>query len=178
MKSYRWTCNACNTGNDSNTTKCKQCGCPANASGEDIEKHKDPEAFRKNKAKESANTKYYKSLSSLTLFIPMAAGACLASGKWESLAIFLFLVVYLVVINIELLIYLWGNNWAKKMFIAFFSAYSILFLFRLIFINENSDGVYWVVLGMILLMAIQYFYFFVSERGKQLFNDFFESNYS
>lgn len=178
MKTYRWTCNACDTGNDSNTSKCKQCGCPANASGEDIERHIDPEGFRKNKAKEEANTKYYKSLSSITLIIPMAAGACLANGGWESLAIFLFLVVYLVIMNIDLLIYLWGNSWAKKTLAVFFSVYSILFIFRLIYINENSDGVYWVVMVMMLLMAIQYFYFFVSERGKQLFNDFFESRYS
>ncbi len=177
MKTYRWTCNACDTGNDSNATKCKQCGCPANASGEDIEKHKDPEGFHKKKAKEGASVDFYKNLTFLTLGIPMAAGACIVSGSLEFIAAFIFLVFCLIIMNIELLIYLWRNSWAKKTLAVFFSAYSLLFVFRLIFIDENSNGVYWVVLVMLGLMAIQYFYFFVSERGKQLFNDFFESHH-
>ena len=173
MKTYRWTCNACEAGNDSNTTKCKLCGCPANASGEEIEQRINP----KGKAKKEEHARYIKSLYSISVGFPMATGFCLIKGGVESFAILLFASVILAVTSFEVIKHLWTNIWARKTLGIFFGLNLILFLIRLAFIDNGSDAVYWMVLLMLITSAFQYFYFFRSERGEDLFNEYFESKY-
>ena len=57
MSTYRWSCNACGAGNEPEVSVCNACGCPSTASTEDIEKHRDPKGFEKNKAKEHYSKK-------------------------------------------------------------------------------------------------------------------------
>ena len=177
MKAYRWTCNACDTGNDSNTTKCKNCGCPANASGEDIERHKDPEGFHKNKAEKEGKERYLKGLSAITIWIPMATAICIFRGGIESIAILFFIGIFLIIKNIDIFLHIWNTTWSRATLLVFSSLQFILFSIRSTLIDDNSSAVYWFVLFLIFLMAVQYFYFFISERGKQLFSEFFESHY-
>ncbi len=174
MKTYRWTCNACDAGNDSNTTSCKQCGCPDNASGEDIEKYKDPDGFHKQNTKREAKDTYFKSLMSLIVWIPMATAFCLFRGGIESIAILLFVGVFLVITNIEVFLHISANTWARATLLAFFSLQFILFSIRLTLIDDNSDAVYWMVFIMLIVWITQYVYFFKSKRGRNLFADYIE----
>lgn len=56
MSGYRWTCQACQAGNEPNLDKCELCGCPANAGAEDIERHKNPEGLNRRKTLTIYNT--------------------------------------------------------------------------------------------------------------------------
>ena len=47
MVGYRWTCNACHTGNSPDADLCTKCGCFATADSEEIDKHLDPQGYEK-----------------------------------------------------------------------------------------------------------------------------------
>ncbi len=49
----------------------------------------------------------------------------------------------------------------------------VLILFLVFFIPENNALVMWIALMLMALLAAMYFYFFKSQRGKDVFNNFY-----
>ncbi|MEI8640442.1 hypothetical protein P4S68_02585 [Pseudoalteromonas sp. Hal099] len=101
MKGYRWTCNACSVGNASNETHCSKCGCSATAGTEDIEKHKNPEGFKKRKTIEE----YKKQLLPL-LFSPFFLVIYMHNGKFEIALLLFVAVAFIITKNLKLLLYI------------------------------------------------------------------------
>lgn len=169
MAGYRWTCQACQAGNEPNLAKCEFCGCSANASSEDIEKHLNPEAFKKNKAKEQ----YSKSLF-IYFFIPFFAAIHAINGTYESLLLLLGLTVAISIKNIKLLKHIWDDSWARTSLITISSLFSVSILIRIFLIPDNSSLVWWSALSYVFLATFSFYYFFSSKNGKRVFNEYYE----
>lgn len=168
MVGYRWRCQACQAGNEPNLDKCAFCGCPANAGSEDIEKHINPDAFKKKKAKEE----YSKSLF-IYFFIPFFAANHALNGRYESLVIILAIVAFISVKNINLLIHIWNDRWARMTLITIASIFMVSILYRRVFMLDDSPHVWLLALSYLVLSPLSYYYFFKSENGERVFGDYY-----
>lgn len=168
MVGYRWTCQACESGNEPHLDKCAFCGCPANAGSEDIEKHNNPEGFKKKKAKEE----YSKSLF-IYFLIPCFAAIYAVNGRYESLLLTFGVTTAVSFKNIKLLSHIWRDNWARTSLITISSLFLALILVRMFFIPDNSGLVSWLVLSNFLLGSLSYHYFFKSKNGKRVFSEYY-----
>ncbi|MBO9492004.1 hypothetical protein J7384_16710 [Endozoicomonas sp. G2_1] len=168
MSGYRWTCQACQTGNEPNFDQCQFCGCPANAGSEDIEKHINPEGFKKKKAKEQYSNSLF-----VYFFIPFFAAIYAVNGRHESLVILLGMAVVVTINNIKLLTHIWNDRWARNSLIVIASLFLASILVRIFIIPNNSPLVWWSALFYFLLAPSSFYYFFYSRNGKRVFNEYY-----
>jgi len=168
MIGYRWTCLACQAGNEPNLDKCEFCGCPASAGAEDIEKHTDPEKFKEKKAKEQ----YLNSLF-IYFFIPFFSAIHAVNGSYGSLVLILGITAVVSFKNIKLLAHIWRDNWARFSLITISGLFLVSILFRIFLIPDNSDLVWWLVIYYFLLAPFSFYYFFYSKNGKRVFSEYY-----
>jgi len=168
MKGYRWTCNACSVGNDSNESHCTKCGCSSTAGTEDIEKHRNPEGFKKSKTIEE----YKKQLLPL-LFSPFFLAIYMHNGKFE-IALLLFVsVAFLIIKNLKLLLYICNDKKAKTMLIMFSGTLLLFILTRIYLIPNSSNVVGW---GVLFYFVFTFGFMFYFTKGKR-FNMLLEQHY-
>jgi len=168
MSEYRWTCQACQAGNEPNLKKCEFCGCAANAGAEDIEKYTNPEGFKKKKTKEQ-----YSNVLFIYCFIPFFAVIYALNGRHENLIIFLGIMVAVSVNNIKLFTHIWNDNWARTTLITISSLLLISILVRIFLIPNESPLVWWFVLFYCLLTPSSSYYLFNSKNGKRVFSEYY-----
>ncbi|WP_163131045.1 hypothetical protein [Agarivorans sp. Alg241-V36] len=168
MVGYRWTCQACESGNEANLDKCAFCGCPANAGSEDIEKHTNPEGFKKKKAKEQYSNSLF-----IYFFIPFFAAIYALNGRYESLLLLIGITAVISIKNIKLLRHIWSDNWARTTLISISSLFLISILVRIFIIPDNSPFVWWSALFYFLLAPSSFYYFFSSQNGKRVFREYY-----
>ncbi len=168
MVGYRWTCQACEAGNEPNLDKCEFCGCPANAGSEDIEKHTSPDGFKKKKAKEQYSNSLF-----IYFFIPFFAAIHAVNGRYETLLLLLGITVAFSYKNIKLLTHIWNDDWARTSLITISSLFLASILIRIFLIPDNSDLVWWSALFHFLLTPISFYYFFNSHNGKRVFSEYY-----
>ncbi|MDI5831560.1 zinc finger Ran-binding domain-containing protein [Shewanella xiamenensis] len=169
MASYRWTCNACEAVNEPKSTYCSKCGCSATAGSEEIEKHINPEGFKKKKAKKEYIDSLY-----IYFFIPFVAALYFFSGRYESLLLMLGITLAISFKNIQLLKHIWSDSWARNTMAFFSSALLLLLLARMFIIPDGSELVSWGFFTYFVLNIIQYFYFFKSSRGVAVFDSYYK----
>ncbi|WP_077343649.1 hypothetical protein [Pseudocolwellia agarivorans] len=168
MKGYRWTCNACSVGNASNETHCSLCGCSATAGTEDIEKHKNPEGFKKRKTIEE----YKKQLLPL-LFSPFFLVIYMHNGKFEIALLLFVAVAFIITKNLKLLLYISTDKKAKTMLITFSCTLLLFILTRIYLIPDNSSAVGW---GVLFYFTFTFGFMFYFTKGKR-FNNLLEQYY-
>lgn len=168
MSGYRWTCQACQAGNEPNLDKCEFCGCPANAGTEDIEKHKNPEGLKKRKAKEQYSNSLF-----IYFFIPFFAAIHAVNSRYETLIILLGLTAVFSVKNMKLLIHIWNDHWARNTLITISSLFLASILIRIFIIPNDSPLVWWSALFYFLLAPSSFYYFFNSQNGKRVFSEYY-----
>jgi hypothetical protein len=168
MVGYKWTCQACQAGNEPNLDKCEICGCPASAGAEDIEKHTNPEGFKKKKAKEQYSNSLF-----IYFFIPFFAAIHAVNGRFESLIILLGIAAVVSFKNIKLLTHIWSDNWARPSLITISTLFLASILVRIFLIPDNSDLVWWSALFYFLLAPFSFYYFFNSKNGKRVFSEYY-----
>ncbi|WP_221076975.1 zinc finger Ran-binding domain-containing protein [Agarivorans aestuarii] len=169
MVGYRWTCNACGMGNEPHLSNCSSCGCSATAGSEEIEKHIDPEGFKKKIAK-----KKYMDILFFYFFIPMLSIIYVLSGKLESLVFLILIVSVSLTKNYKLLMHIFSDIWARNTALMFSGSYASLMLVRVFVIPNNSELVNWLAFMIGVLPIAFYFYFFKSQKGVQVFNRYYE----
>ncbi len=171
MKGYRWTCNACRFGNDSNKTHCTNCGCSSTAGTEDIEKHKNPEGFNKRTKIEE-----YKKQVLPLLFSPCFLAIYMHNGKIE-IALLLFVSVsFLITKNLKLLQYICTDKKAKTMLVTFSSVLLVFFLVRIYLIPNNSSLVGWGLMFYFIFTLGFLFYFSKGKLFSRLFEQFYKES--
>ena len=171
MKGYRWTCNACSVGNAPNETHCSNCGCSSTAGTEDIEKHKNPEGFKKRKTIEE-----YKQQLLPLLFSPFFLVIYMHNGKFE-IALLLFVsVVFLITKNIKLFLYIVNDKKAKNILITFTCTLLLFILTRIYLIPDNSSAVGWGVLFYFIFTFGFMFYFTKGKRFNNLLDKFYQKS--
>ncbi|KIO38091.1 hypothetical protein [Shewanella sp. cp20] len=168
MVGYRWTCQACEAGNEPNLDKCEFCGCPANAGSEDIEKHTSPEGFKKRKAKEQYSNSLF-----IYFFIPFFAAIHAVNGRYETLLLLLGITAAFSYKNIKLITHIWNDDWARTSLITISSLFLASILIRIFLIPDNSDLVWWSALFHFLLIPFSSYYFFKSKNGKRVFSEYY-----
>jgi hypothetical protein len=166
MSGYRWTCQACQAGNEPNLDRCEFCGCPANAGSEDIEKHINPEGFKKKKAKEEYSNSLF-----IYFLIPFFAAIHVVNGRHESLIILLGITAVVSVKNIKLLTHIWRDVWARNSLITISSLFLVSILVRIFIIPDESPLVWWSALFYFILAPSSFYYFFNSKNGKRVFSE-------
>jgi hypothetical protein len=171
MQGYRWTCNACNIGNASNQTHCTNCGCSSTAGAEDIEKHKNPEGFKKDKTIEE----YKKQIMPL-LFSPFFLVIYMHNGKFEIALLLLVSVAFLITKNSKLLQHLYSDKKAKNMLLTFSCILLLFILLRIYVIPDDSDFVVWGVLFYFVFALGFIFYFTKSKRFNMLFEQYYKKS--
>ena len=173
MASYRWTCNACGSGNEPETTHCSKCECSATAGAEEIEKHKNPEAFRKKKA--------YKSYESYTTILVAFPAFLLFYSVTRSFVVLILLVISAVlsgVIQFKLLALLWRTRWARITIVTSATFLTLMLSIRVFFIEDESNLVWLIVFLNLMVMAFCYYSLFKSQRGKLLFEEYYNKNFT
>tara|TARA_Y100000588_G_scaffold384946_1_gene477263 strand:+ start:3440 stop:3970 length:531 start_codon:yes stop_codon:yes gene_type:complete len=168
MSGYRWTCQACQAGNEPNLDKCEFCGCPANAGAEDIERHKNPEGFNRRKTVEE-----YKRKVLPLLFSPCFFAIYMHSGKVETALLLFVTFFFLITRNIKLLKYIFLNKKAKNILITFSSAMLSFFLARFYLIPHDSPLVGW---GLMFYFIFSLGFVLYFSKGN-LFNTLFDQYY-
>ena len=169
MPDYRWTCNACESGNEAADDLCYNCGCASTAGGpESIEKYLDPKKYFKRRAHED----YKKDLMHF-FFVPFFAVVFVFNGNIISFFLLAFSVFILITKRTPLLKHIWSDIWARNTIVVLTTAYTAIILIRILFIPNDSELVKWIAILTMVLPAFMYFYFFKSERGKDVFDRFY-----
>ena len=169
MPSYRWTCNACESGNEASDDLCHNCGCASNAGGsEEIEKYSNPKKYFKITARE----KYIRDLM-FFFFIPFFAVVFVFSGNVVSLLFLAFSAFLLITKRSRLIKHIWNDIWARNTIVALTAVYTSIFLVRILFVSNDSELIKWLALLAMALPVFMYFYFFKSERGKNVFDRYY-----
>tara|TARA_R110002012_G_scaffold320517_1_gene544356 strand:- start:42 stop:557 length:516 start_codon:yes stop_codon:yes gene_type:complete len=168
MKGYRWTCNACSIGNDSINTHCTSCGCSSTASTEDIERHKNPEGFKKDRKIEE----YKKQIVPL-LFSPFLLAVYLHNGSMEIALVLFASVAFIITKNFKMLQHICNDKKAKAMLLTFSCTLLLFILTRIYLIPDNSSAVGW---GILFYFVFTFGFMFYFTKGKR-FNKLLEQYY-
>lgn len=168
MASYRWTCNACGSGNEPDTTHCSKCKCSATAGAEEIEKHKNPEAFRKKKSYKS-----YESYTTVLVALPVFLIIYAVNRNFETLALLIVSTALSGIIQFKLIALLWRTLWARLTILTSATLLTLILSVRVFFIEDESDLVWLSVVLLVSVMTYTYYSLFKSQRGKLLFEEYY-----
>ena len=168
MASYRWTCNACGSGNEPQVEYCEKCNCSATAGAEEIEKHKNPEAFRKKK-----NYKIYESYMAVIVSIPFFIVLYSVNRSYEVLLFLVASAFISGIIQFKLIVFMWNTIWARFTIITSSILLVLILLIRMFFIEDESHLVWLIVVLNTVIMTFTYYSLLKSRRGKLLFEAYY-----
>ncbi|MDT0593222.1 hypothetical protein [Glaciecola petra] len=171
MVRYNWTCNACGLGNEPNSSICKNCGCEAGASAEEVEKHNDPEGFKKKQFKNS----FQKDLGQL-LFLPFSIVLVTFTGRLVFAALIILSIFSLLKFQKKLLSFIFSDLWLRKVIMAASIGMALLLMVRIVFIPDDSVLVIWLSVGIVLGLAIAYLLLFKTSKGKLAFERYYQGS--
>lgn len=169
MVGYNWKCNACGIGNEHNSSICQNCGCEAGASAEEVEKHNNPEGFKKKQFKNS----FQKDLGQL-LFLPFSIVLVTFTGRLVFAALILVSIFTLLKFQKKLLSFIFSDLWLRKVILAASIGMALLLMVRIVFIPDDSVLVIWVSVGIVLGVSITYFLLFKTKKGMLAFERYYK----
>ncbi|WP_218313345.1 hypothetical protein, partial [Alteromonas antoniana] len=168
---YKWRCTACESLNESSTSICRKCGCPAGASVEEVEQHLNPEKVRTDKVRNA----FDKKLTQL-LFLPFSAVIFSLTGRLEFLAVLALSSVFFFKTQSSFISFLKTEKWLRNVLVSCSILLVILIASRILFIPDNSIFVGWLSFGYLIITVFAYFLLFKHQRGKEAFSRYYQAN--
>ena len=123
--------------------------------------------FQKN-----SKRKIYKGFNAF-LFYSIFAVVFVFSGNVVSLLFLAFSAFLLITKRSRLIKHIWNDIWARNTIVALTAVYTSIFLVRILFVSNGSELIKWLALLAMALPVFMYFYFFKSERGKNVFDRYY-----
>ena len=167
MPDYRWVCNACESVNEASEDTCQSCGIASSASPDEIKKHQNPREYYREKAYET----YFRDLS-FFFFFPCFLIVFIVNGKVVHFLLLAASAIFLLFRSSRLIKHIWGDEWARATLICCTVLYASLIIIRILFVEDGSKIIPWLVSAVLSLPVLAYFYFFKSQRGQRVFEEY------
>ena len=168
MPEYRWICNACESANEASEETCQSCGIAFSATPDDIRKQQNPREFYREKAYEI----YFRELS-FFFFFPFFLIVFMVNGREISFLLLAATAIFFLFRSYRLMKHIWRDAWARTTLIFSAVLYSSLIAVRILFVEDGSNIIPWLALASMALPVFAYFYFFKSQRGQRVFNEYY-----